>query len=908
MRLIHCRLRNVRVHAELSVTFGPGITLVGGPNETGKSTLVEALHRALFLKATASGEPVQALRSRLHAGHPEVEIGFEAGGERWTVLKRFSGASGTISLSPKGGVQLSGPAAEERLAQLLGFSESLGSKQAQSVLPSRWAHLWVMQGRSGDDLLGRGGASYELPVLLSLLERGGGAALQSALDQAVVARIDAELETTFTGKRGDLRRNSELWNARQTLEQAQRQRLLAADRLADYDAANEELVELAERLERLQTIELPALKSRQELLRALALQASERKPLSLELQALEAAQKELCELNGAIASGSERLQATLRSQAAAEATITAAATELAAQQANREALESQRQVLERRDQQLQRLITRARCRTDRDRAAAALAEIEAQAAALAELERRHQDLPIANAAHVQRLRELEAAQREAGIRQQALATGVELVRADQPVWLDGEPLQPGEERQLGAVVELRVGAGVAVRISPGGGEALADCRAALAEATARLAKGYAFLGVESVAEAEAQARRREAIEQQLLALRATDRRQERLALGRQLDDCVATLSAIEAELAMVEASEPGEGLDDPQALDPLRSQLRQNLAGLNIAVLAADQQLRSAGAELTIARDSAARQAQAVAALEAELRGKGERQRVLREAHGDPQFLATSLEGLHQRWQRCSAAVEALERQLAPLSDGPIDAQLQDLAEQIQRLELDCQGLISRRGAARQRCDTISSDDPHAALEHGEAVLELAKAAHDALQSRSEAIQLLKQLFNEAQSDLSTRYTEPLAGAISDYLQPLLGGGQSCRMRYDRANGFCGLQLRRGREFYGFGELSGGMKEQLGLALRLSMADVLKAAHGGCLPLLFDDAFTHSDSERIRVIEDMVRTAVARGLQVILFTCDPGAYGRLGAVTVQLEAVQPAEIPTSSRAATPAQD
>ena len=52
----------------------------------------------------------------------------------------------------------------------------------------------------------------------------------------------------------------------------------------------------------------------------------------------------------------------------------------------------------------------------------------------------------------------------------------------------------------------------------------------------------------------------------------------------------------------------------------------------------------------------------------------------------------------------------------------------------------------------------------------------------------------------------------------------------------------------------------------------------------------------------------MVRTAVARGLQVILFTCDPGAYGRLGAVTVQLEAVQPAEIPTSSRAATPAQD
>jgi DNA repair exonuclease SbcCD ATPase subunit len=894
MRLLHCRLRNVRIHAELSVAFGPGLTLVGGPNEAGKSTLVEALHRTLFLKASASGEPVQALRSRLHAGHPEVEIGFEAGSERWTLVKRFSGASGTISLSPATGVQLSGPAAEERLAQLLGFRESLGSKQAQSVLPSRWAHLWVLQGRSGDDLLDRGGESYELPVLLSQLERGGGAALQSAHDQAVVARIDAELDATFTGKRGDLRRNSELWNARQALEQAQHWVRLAADRLAEYNAANEELVALDGRLDQLQGIEIPALKARQDLLRALALQASERKPLALELQTLEAVQKELAELDGSIATRSEHLQTTRRSQAAAEAAITAQVTELSALQANREALGQQRQALERRDQLLQKLITRARCRADRDRAAGALAAIEAQAAALAALERRHQDLPIANAAQVQRLRELEAAQREAGIRQQALATGVQLVRADQPVWLDGEPLQPGEERQLGAVVELRVGEGVALRISPGGGQPLADCRAAMAEATARLAKGYAFLGVESVAEAEAQARQRESIEHQLATLRAADRRPERAALQRQLDDSLATLGAIDAELNGLEAGTPGETPDELPGLDQARTQLRQTLAALNIAVQAADQQLRCAGAELTAARDSAASQAQTAAALEAELRGKRERQRVLLEGHGDPRSVATTLEGLRLGWERCSAATEVLERQLGPSPDRPIDAQLKDLGEQIQRLEQDCQELISRRGAARQRCDTISENDPHAALEQGQAVLESAEGAHATLQARSEAIQLLKKLFNEAQADLSTRYSEPLARAISDYLQPLLDGGQTCRLQYDQATGFSGLQLRRGREFYRFDELSGGMREQLGLALRLSMADVLKEAHGGCLPLLFDDAFAHSDPERIAVIEAMLRTAVARGLQVIVFTCDPLAYRRLGGDIVRLEAVRTA--------------
>ena len=50
MRLLHCRVQNVRLHADLSLRFDPGLTLIGGANESGKSTLVEALHRTLFLK------------------------------------------------------------------------------------------------------------------------------------------------------------------------------------------------------------------------------------------------------------------------------------------------------------------------------------------------------------------------------------------------------------------------------------------------------------------------------------------------------------------------------------------------------------------------------------------------------------------------------------------------------------------------------------------------------------------------------------------------------------------------------------------------------------------------------------------------------------------------------------------
>ena len=108
------------------------------------------------------------------------------------------------------------------------------------------------------------------------------------------------------------------------------------------------------------------------------------------------------------------------------------------------------------------------------------------------------------------------------------------------------------------------------------------------------------------------------------------------------------------------------------------------------------------------------------------------------------------------------------------------------------------------------------------------------------------------------------------------------------RARYDVV--FSGLKLRRGSEFYDFAELSGGMREQLTAALRLSMADVLKQAHDGCLPLVFDDAFANADPSRIALVTAMLEEAVARGLQVILLTCDPAQYGDLGAATIDLAA------------------
>ena len=255
--------------------------------------------------------------------------------------------------------------------------------------------------------------------------------------------------------------------------------------------------------------------------------------------------------------------------------------------------------------------------------------------------------------------------------------------------------------------------------------------------------------------------------------------------------------------------------------------------------------------------------------------------------------LAAQLTALTQERQQAEAQLSQLRADRSALGSQDAERQQQRLQELIEDLQRRQELLLDQRGAAKQRCDTISSENPYAALEQAQLQLETAEADHRQLVRLTEAHQLLQQLFQDAQADLSSRYSEPLARAIGDYLKPLLPDGQAARLSYDQSKGFQGLQLRRGQEFYDFDALSGGMREQLAAALRLSMADVLKDAHDGCLPLVFDDAFTNSDPERVELVKRMLGTAVDRGLQVILLTCDPAAYGPFGDAVVELRSDGP---------------
>ena len=152
MKLISVTVRNYRIHKEVTIPFDHGLTVIAGPNESGKSTLVEAIHHALFLRSKVSGEIAQSLRSQLHAGHPTVILEFEADSKRWTIEKTFTGtASGSTTLKERGGRTRHNQEAEEEIHRLLQEEDAGGGKGIAERIRNCWAHLWVWQGTAGAD-------------------------------------------------------------------------------------------------------------------------------------------------------------------------------------------------------------------------------------------------------------------------------------------------------------------------------------------------------------------------------------------------------------------------------------------------------------------------------------------------------------------------------------------------------------------------------------------------------------------------------------------------------------------------------------------------------------------------------------------------------------------------------------
>ncbi len=896
MRLLSLTVRNYRVHKDLTVNFDPSRTLIGGPNESGKSTLAEAAHRALFLRAKTGGNLREEMRSSLHPGEPEVILTFEAAGTHWTLEKRFAGSRGSALLTDASGKVYKDDEAETKLSEIH-QCDTNGGRVSAGQLPTLWSHLWVWQGSSGSDP-SRHASDHKDTLVQRLQQDGLAAVMQSPTDQRVRERIAAAYDELFTtrGPRAGSkpeRTRLQLAEAEAALERDRE----TADRLeqavADHQRAERELSEA-------DTI-LPGLREQKSATEAKLAEVEKLRRLEEthlhQWQTAASLQKQLAEHDAAI----RKLQ---EQAAAARAALTPAERledSLFAEQKRAAAL-SQTSEVSLRDSTDAVRLTRLR----HDLAATSITAFEkaadhqrfaarsAEAAGLVTEISAHQDslskLPDLTEKDLESLRQLDRIASQASASLDAMATGIELLTSDIKVTLDGQPLSPGDTRTLTDEGELAIGPNTRVRIRPGGGASLADTRlhheSSLRDLTAALDRHT----LRDLDHATAVLQQRQTISQQIAHLQTRWK-----ALGGESLASELAAAATAHEAAKAEVQRRLATLDPHPPLPETLEAARQLLATLRQQLEHAEeteatsrhqasqlrQRLETASANLQKHRDQTAEARQSLRDLETKIQ-------ILQETHGEAAAREAALAQATTTEQQTAAQLAATRQALAALAPDHLAADAERFARAIAQQETRRREAENLRLIARERLALDGSSDPHAELAHAHARHAAALELHTSEQRRAKAIELLHQLFSSSREAIDRSIVQPLADRISGYLQCLFGPTTQLQVNVSD-NGIEGFELLRpGDPTFGFQTLSGGAKEQVAAAVRLAMAEILAANHDGCLPIVFDDAFAYSDPERIQDLQRMLDLAANRRLQIIVLTCTPADYSAFGASGIRL--------------------
>ena len=865
---MHIKRITVDAWRGLSCELGdlsPGLNLICGPNESGKSRLVQALRFALFESTSGRAEYKRALETwGATDGKPRVEVEFELAGASWMLEKTFLGTGCNTALRGAGKT-LEGEDAEARLADLMGVSPG-GRTELKSAERGIWSLLWVEQGESRDapnhNDVARARIQDQLTAEIGEVAAG-------ELGQRIL-RAAREHKEQFYSAKTDVERPV-LRNERDKVEQARA-------RLEDAEALHRAVAEDADALEahRRRAADLKERVGRagQELAEiserhreaAQAAQHLDRCVHQLELAKLELARREQ-DWNGfaELLTETRRLTAEIGAQ---EQSLAAAV--IARQGAENAQLEASRTVAAADDDltalsgDLYRLRQRqktAALRAEQSQVLTRLHEAESLGHRIGEIRTELAELAVVTPADVEGLRAARQAAEAARARLEGASASLEF-RAHRDLQVDGASLAAGET--LSVLVEdekhLEIDGIMSLMVRPGGGE-LARLRDALTDAERELKSRLAALGVSGIAEADRIAQTRRDLEAELKRLRGALERH--LPEGR--DEIEARLREIDTQLHA--AGEDANLAFDPQALD--QAEAREREVTSSREALRARRDARAA--ELGLARDNARD-------LEIQLQEKrqqlGERNGRLAALPGEA-TLQTAVTEAKQLWGERVAARDNAEQMFQALGGEQLALQLQQADKAVRQLRDEQSATQEASIRIEGRLESAGDDGRYERVLDLQAELNQASAELQRMEREAGAARRLYQVLNDEYRGARERLTEPVVARIRPYLADLFPG---CEVWLDDELQLLGMRGAR-LEQEDFSALSGGAREQLSLLVRIGLAEVVGADEPW--PLVLDDVLVNTDAERIRRVQRLLYQA-ARNMQILLFTCHGPLFDMLG--------------------------
>lgn len=847
----------------------PGLNLFTGPNEAGKSTLVAAI-RAAFFERHRSGSVDDLRPWGDSAASPTVELEFVVAGANYRLTKSFLGKK-RCELHV-GSQRLEGAAAEDHLAELLGFQyASRGASAAEHWgIPGL---LWMQQGGAQDIKEAVGHATEHLRTVLNA---SLGEVVSSSGDD-VLSSVEAArnlLLTPATGiPRGELaealKKQVQLSEKLQQLDadiSSYRQKvdqLAALRREQEADALEQPWVHCrqleyasSEKLKAVQDITSALAQDR----RRLAMLEEQVALLRSQLETFSAQEQQVETRRAAVAAAKQAAASASESVAHWKIKCAEAAQR---HEAAQDALRGAREAANR--QELNQKLQEARSKANS--AAAALANAEIEHSKLLALQKQAAGTAISSQ-DLETLRKQQIQLHALQARQAAVATRVRIVLAqEQRIRIADEWISGSSERLLHDTTMVTIPGIGQLEISPGGTD-LAELRRqekALADSHAVLLQR---LGVPSLEAAESHAQSHHQLSMDIKSctitlkalapegidtLRAERAAQE--ALIEKIEHTLAQLPSTSADIAGLPNVAEAERIAQTTrtALDEITKRFNdaQLTAGKAHAALeAATREQAAAEALLAVperaTRVAAAKQALVDARAEADALAALVATRSAHVAQARPDILEQDVTRFRQSAQQH-------ERQFAERRD------------RLVRLEVALEE-AGARGLEEQRAEIVR---------------DLAQIGNRAeqLRRRAQALDHLLKLLREKRRAVTRRLQAPLQKHLNRHLQ-LLFPEANLEIDENLMPGPLTRPSASGIETGIFDALSFGAREQMGVISRIAYADLLQEAGRPTL-IILDDTLVHSDAERLAHMKRLLFDAATRH-QILLFTCHPANWKDLG--------------------------
>ena len=839
-----------------------GLNIVIEPNETGKSTMLDALRAAFFVRHSTSNALARSFAPHGDAVGPEIKVDFDVIGAPWSVTKRFLRGASVETEGPQGRAQ--GEDAEGRLNSLLGSVRDT-SRMGDVASYGALGLLWVAQ---ADALKVSAPGQIVRDSIASTLEAEVGSIMGGEAFRRVRQRagVDYDLYWTATGQKKG--RQSA---ARDRAEAAAEVADEAATRLAGLERSFTELEATRSRLksvEREITDETDA-ETRRTLVASLEIASAAAQILATRTAEQEAAGGKLASLADLKARHDSATEAQGNASAAFDrardrraaltdqlcATKTKAATARSDLDAARDTRREARAALvsgEKRLQEARRTTAFSAARRRHDE----LLTLEAELATAQTL--------AATVISADVIIELEQHDRAVAAARAIVDSGATRItlsgRAD-GITLDGDPMPLGE-RVLAADVRIEIGAAVLLVSPP---TAAASAGETLASALRRRTAALEELEVADLVAARLRSETARDAAAEVRTLMA------RIATVTPADETLGLTSGAEALklfIAELVDAEKGEAPDGDELPDIPTLTLAVDTADLGLAraeglcdsAVDALQRVEQEDGPLAMAEASAASDlSNAISQI--------------RTIEGRTEWPTLDVELPRAR----EAAVEAAVK----LEEAKRDATAHDVAAINRKIEI-IDARARTRGQARAKLETeIARLEGTIESEGGLGLAERAAAAHEEVEAAQAAlkrvtedaatIKLLHDTLEAARIETSARFVGPVAKRAKRYIERLL---PDCELSFSED-----LALERVMRA-GVDEpcevLSRGTQEQLAILTRIAFADLL-LEQGRPVSLILDDPLVYSDDGRLDTMIEIL-SDVATRMQVIVLTCRERAF------------------------------